>query len=395
MATIVEISQIGKMRIREDGTLIPRGKQEMLPTNHLPEGFSPHLAQEIKRAGGWEGPIGRQFIRHGKLEDQFFTGAESETDPLLEQTHMVAPRMIHKYKDRVLWELTLNCDSYCRHCFRFNMGTQGSLSIPEIQKGVEYIKQTNEVHEVIMSGGDIFTMPQEHLAYVVGEVARLKREGYISRVRMATRLPFHNPKRFEDWHYKLIEELDRPHVMVHINHFEELWHPDTREVYKRIAYAGGRLKSQSVFLRGVNADLKDGYGLGDQEPVTELIDVGDGSQREVLVSDNSIDEDKTVETIIKTFTAISEAGVDPYYMFQDDPVFWALHFRVPLSQAIRIWGRVRSSKHERSGIVLTARFVVDTPHGRGKIPVPEGESWDVNYNSGFTDYEGIGHDIFY
>ena len=75
----------------------------------------------------------------------------------------------------------------------------------------------------------------------------------------------------------------------------------------------------------------------------------------------------------------------PYYVFQNDPVYWAQHFTVPIHRAITLWQKLRPIL---SGVAATARFVIDTPNGYGKVPVPEGEGWEVNWKRGYRDFHG-------
>ena len=43
-----------------------------------------------------------------------------------------------------------------------------------------------------------------------------------------------------------------------------------------------------------------------------------------------------------------------------------------------------------SGLAATARFVIDAPFGYGKIPIPEGKAWKVDYDS-YIDFRGKKH----
>ncbi|MEK7085469.1 MAG: lysine 2,3-aminomutase, partial [Patescibacteria group bacterium] len=82
-------------------------------------------------------------------------------------------------------------------------------------------------------------------------------------------------------------------------------------------------------------------------------------------------------------------GIRPYYVFQNDPVYWAKHFTVPIKDAIKIWGNLRA---RLSGVAATARFVIDVPYGYGKIPIPEGNAWNVDYDQ-FFDFKGTKHKL--
>ena len=133
--------------------------------------------------------------------------------------------------------------------------------------------------------------------------------------------------------------------MVHVNHPFELT-KETLDVFfnfRKIAMA--TVCSQSVLLKGVN---------------------------------------DSVDTLYMLFTTLTNNGIRPYYVYQNDPVYWAAHFTVPIKQAIKIWEKLRP---KLSGIAATARFVIDVPFGHGKIPFPEGGAWEVNYKH-YRDFKG-------
>ena len=96
-----------------------------------------------------------------------------------------------------------------------------------------------------------------------------------------------------------------------------------------------------------------------------------------------------VQTLRNLFVKMAKEGIRPYYIYQNDPVYWAEHFTVPFKKAIKIWGKLRP---RLSGVAATARFVIDTPFGFGKIPVPEGDAWEIDLSS-FRDFKGKKHPV--
>ena len=134
--------------------------------------------------------------------------------------------------------------------------------------------------------------------------------------------------------------------MVHINHPAELT-PEALAVLERARRECMATEmSQTVLLKGVN--------------------------------DN-------VDTLYQLFTKLAKNGIRPYYVYQNDDVYWAKHFTVPIHHAIKIWQQLRP---RLSGVAATARFVIDVPKGYGKIPVPEGDAWEVDYDHGYRDFQG-------
>ena len=136
--------------------------------------------------------------------------------------------------------------------------------------------------------------------------------------------------------------------MVHINHSLELT-PEVLEVLNNFRNrSGASVLSQTVFLKGVN---------------------------------------DSVETLYNMFTLMAREGIRPYYVYQNDPVYWAQHFTVAPKKAIAIWEKLRP---RLSGVAATARFVIDTPFGYGKIALPEGGAWEFKLSK-FKDFKGKTH----
>lgn len=352
--------------------LRPRGTRAMLPHGGLPEIFPPYLADLIARTGGPSGPIGRQFVARPELERRFYE--KGMKDPLMEDEHEVAPGLVYKYQSnlknrkgkfiyagRALWTITRHCAAYCRFCTRGREvgipagqegGSRAALShtphllMDQIEKTLAFIENEPGINEIILSGGDPLTINPKILRYVLGRLADLQRIGKLKIVRIGTRVPVHNPLLLRDEHYEAAKQIRNLRLMAHINHPLELTDQTLAVLERFRAEAGAIVMSQSVLLKGVN--------------------------------DN-------VETLYELFTKLATEGVVPYYVFQNDPVYWADHFTVPIKRAIKLWQKLRP---KLSGVAATARFVIDAPKGYGKVTVPEGGSWQVDYDEGYRDFKG-------
>ncbi len=351
-----------------------RGLKAMLPHGGLPEAVSPHLLSLIEKTGGPSGPIGLQFIAQPDQEQKY---TQEGLDPLIEDHHEVAPGLVYKYRGefdedgniithgRVLWTITRFCASYCRFCTRGRevgiapflksqscaaIANKSFLSDEDLETVFKYLKEHREINEVILSGGDPLTTPEPYLTKIITRLAELQSEGQLDIVRIGSRLPVHNPIAIHEWHYELLAKLKNPYLMVHVNHPEELTEETLSVLYNFRKFSMATVCSQTVLLKGVN--------------------------------DNE-------ETLYKLFTKLTKEGIRPYYIFQNDPVYWAKHFTVEIKDAITIWERLRP---RLSGIAATARFVIDVPGGYGKIPLPEGNAWKVDYSSYF-DFKNQKHDL--
>lgn len=358
--------------VQSPAALRPRGTATMLPHGGLPEIFPPYLADLINNTGGPDGPIGRQFVSRPDLEKKYYT--DGMKDPLMEDHHEIAPGLVYKYQSnmngkkqqfpywgRALWTITRHCAAYCRFCTRGRevgmiAGKEGTseaalahtphLLMDQIDETLAFIEKQKGLNEIILSGGDPMTVNPKILHYVLGKLGDLQKKGKLSIVRIGTRVPVHNPLLLRDDHFIAVNQLHNPRIMVHINHPLELT-PQTLGVLERFRReCGGIVMSQSVLLAGVN---------------------------------------DSPQVLYELFTKLAGEGIVPYYVFQNDAVYWAKHFTVPIRKAIKIWQELRP---KLSGVAATARFVIDVANGYGKITVPEGDGWEVDYDKGFRDFQG-------
>jgi lysine 2,3-aminomutase len=243
-------------------------------------------------------------------------------DPLAELPYEVAPRCIHRYRDRVLILVTGACALYCRHCFRrrFTADGAGGLTMGERQEIVRYVREHTEVHEVILSGGDPLMLGDAALGALLADLRSIRPELVL---RISSRMPVVLPSRLDDALVALLASYRPLWLIIQVNHPLEL-SPGFRAVAAKASAAGIPLLSQTVLLRSVNDDL---------------------------------------EVLKELFYGLIEAGVKPYYLFQGDLVPGTSHLRTSLDASLELYRRLQ---RELSGLALPV-FAVDLPGGGGKI----------------------------
>lgn len=365
----------------------PRGLKMMLPHGGLPEMISPYMLDLIEKTGGRTGPIGLQFIAQPEKEKRNhmikkeLPACKNSLDPLNEDIHEIAPGVIYKYRGkinrkgqvtqygRILWTITRLCSTYCRFCtrgrevglpaninfkaknryhFSAAIANKFFLSDSDIQRALQLLKTRPEINEVILSGGDPLTCPEPYLTKIINGLVQLQKDNYIDIIRIGTRLPVHNPMAIKNWHYSLLSKIKNPYIMLHINHPAELTLQTKTVLYNFRKIAMASILSQTVFLRGVN--------------------------------DNA-------DTLQELFINLTKEGIRPYYLLNNDHVYWARHFSVSIKKAVKIWSKLRP---RLSGIVDTAKFIIDVADGHGKITIPEGNFWDFDLNY-FRDFKKKKH----
>ncbi|MBX4260667.1 lysine 2,3-aminomutase [Clostridium estertheticum] len=248
-------------------------------------------------------------------------------DPLHEDTDSPVPGLTHRYPDRVLLLITDMCSMYCRHCTRRRFAGQNDNSMPidKIDKAIEYIRNTVQVRDVLLSGGDALLVTDDKLEYII---KKLREIPHVEIIRIGSRVPVVLPQRITP---KLVDMLKKYHPIwlnTHFNHPNEITQ-EAKLACERLANAGIPLGNQSVLLRGVNDCSNIMMQL-----VHELVKI----------------------------------RVRPYYIYQCDLSMGLEHFRTPVSKGIEI---IEGLRGHTSGFCVPT-FVVDAPGGGGKIPVMPG-----------------------
>jgi len=298
--------------------------------------LSPYLEKLTRKCPA----IYRQFVptkNEGQDETSTFD------DPLVEEQHTVTRGLIHKYGNRALILLTMNCAAYCRFCTRRRKVSdieKGRLSDQDIENMVKYVKAHPEIKELLFSGGDPSTVPVL-LKKVLQKFVKLPQ---IKIIRVASRLPVSNPAMVNKQLLDALKVVKKQplYLMVHFEHPAEIT-PEAIKAVKKLQKVATMLLNQSIFLKGVNDD---------------------------------------VEILSELFSRLVEIGIKPYYLYRCDPVKGAEGFIVPFKREVEIFTELRK---RLSGLAVPA-YVIDAPNGAGKIPAPL-NFWNFDYEN-YRDFNG-------
>jgi len=270
---------------------------------------------------------------------------EDMLDPLHEDVDSPVPGLTHRYPDRVLFLVTDQCSMYCRHCTRRRMAgeTDRPCSQAEIDEMIAYVRDTREVRDVLLSGGDPMTLTTDRLEYVV---ARLHEIPHVEIIRYGTNVPVVMPQRVTDELLDMLKKYQPVWINTHFNHPKEIT-TESRRALGRLADAGFVLGNQSVLLKGIN-DCP--YIM--KELVQRLV----------------------------------QNRVRPYYLYQCDLSRGISHFRTSIGKGVEIIEHLRG---HTSGFAVP-QFIVDVPGGCGKTPV--NPCYVLSRNERmviFRNYEGV------
>lgn len=266
-------------------------------------------------------PIRLQVIPRG---GEMKVAAEELLDPVGEEGSMVAPGLVHRYPDRVLFLITDRCASYCRYCTRSRLvsNAQDYNFHPELEAGLKYIEEHSEIRDVLLSGGDPLLLSDSKLDLLLGRLRQIK---HVEFIRIGSRVPTFLPQRITAEFCEVIRKHGPIWFSVHLNHPRECTH-ELREACERLAYAGSPLGNQSVLLKGVNDDVA------------------------------------VMKSLVHRLLMMR---VRPYYLYQCDLITGSAHFRVEVEKGIEI---IEGLRGHTTGYAVP-QYVIDAPGGGGKIPV--------------------------
>lgn len=266
-------------------------------------------------------------------------------DPLHEDKDSPVKGITHRYPDRVLFLVSNCCAMYCRHCTRKRkVGDVDSVPTKdELLKGLEYIKNTPHVRDVLLSGGDPFLLSDEYLDWILSELSKIP---HVEVIRIGTRTPVVLPYRITDELINVLKKYRNIWLNTHFNHPKELTGA-SRRALRKLADIGIPLGNQSVLLRDIN------------------------------------DCPRIMKKLVHKLVA---ERVRPYYLYQCDMSEGLEHFRTNVGKGIEI---MESLRGHTSGFAIPT-YVVDAPGGGGKIPIMPNYliSWSTNKII-LRNYEGV------
>jgi len=314
-------------------------------TNSLPLRITPYYASLLDPRNPMQ-PLRRTMV---PVIDEYIISEGESSDPLSEEQTSPVPNIVHRYPDRVLFLVTGFCSSYCRYCTRSHIVANDQKIVSGYKawdEAVDYIRNHPEIRDVILSGGDILTLTDVHIEYLL---EKLRAIPHVQIIRIGTKVPAVLPQRITPQLLSVIKKYHPIYMSLHFTHPDEIT-PEVSLACNMLADAGIPLGSQTVLLKGVNDD---------------------------------------VQTMTQLMHALLKIRVRPYYIYQCDPILGSRHFRTSVKKGLEI---IKGMRGYTSGYAIPS-FVVDAPGGGGKIPLlPDYvHSWEEGDKLIFKNYKGDLH----
>jgi KamA family protein len=212
----------------------------------------------------------------------------------------------------------------CRYCTRRRMvgKKEKALTWADFANAVAYIKEHEEIRDVLISGGDPLLLENERLEKILKALYAIQ---HVEILRIGTKAPIVMPQRITSSLCRMLQRYHPLFISINIVHPKEIT-PEVKLACDKLTRAGIPLGSQTVLLKGVN---------------------------------------DTPEIMKKLMHEILKIRVRPYYIYQCDLVKGLEHFRTPIDTGIEIMDKLRGWT---TGYAVPT-YVVDAAGGGGKIPV--------------------------
>lgn len=249
---------------------------------------------------------------------------KGSADPMGEEFTNPADCITRRYADRLIINVTNQCGMYCRHCQRRrNIGEFDQPARREaLENALQYIRETKEIRDVLITGGDPLTLSDDYLDWLLGELDAID---HVEIKRIGTRMPITIPQRVTAEFCNMLRKHHPIFVNVQCNHPLEL-SPDVRAALARLADAGIPLGNQAVLLKEINDDM---------------------------------------HVMKKLNQDLLKCRVKPYYIFHAKDVIGTEHFRTSVDAGIEIMEHLVGYT---SGMARPT-FIINAPDGYGKTPM--------------------------
>lgn len=245
-------------------------------------------------------------------------------DPSAEENTNPIGKIVRRYPNRVIINITNCCASYCRHCQRKrNISSYDHMiSQIDLEASIQYIKDNSEINDVLITGGDAFTLSDEKLEYVL---LTLRQISHVDIIRIGSRMLVNLPQRITEHLVTTLKKYAPIYLNTQFNHPLEIT-PDSTHACQQLADAGIILGNQMVLLKGINDDSHTVYKLNQQ---------------------------------------LLKLRVRPYYIFHAKNVKGTMHFQTSIEKGIEIISYLQGNA---SGLAIP-RYIISAPNGLGKIPI--------------------------
>ena len=308
-------------------------------------GISPYYASLIDPADS-NCPVRKQAIPSVK---EHLDTSEIK-DPMIIKYNSPAPLISRLYPDRLIINVTNMCSMFCRHCLRRkDIGGKDLIySHSQLRGALDYIRENEEIRDVLLTGGDALALSDDQLDWILTELDKIP---HVEIKRLGSRMPCVLPQRITPELCRMLERHDPVYLNTQYNHPKEIT-TDAKKAVDMLTKAGVVVRDQTVLLKGINNDPH------------------------------------VMKVLMHEMLRIKVA---PYYIFNCKKVEGIRHFRTSIQEGLNIMEHLRGYT---SGMAVPT-YIITAPEGRGKTPIAPQYVLNTNFDGEVLIRTWGGHVLCY
>ena len=231
---------------------------ELAQKHKVPFGITPYYLSlmDYEAGQGRDDAIRAQVIpslKYIQKLEEFKAHDETSMDFMLERDTSPMEGITRRYPHIVILKPVLTCPQICVYCQRNweieDVNSRAAiLPKPILENAIEWIAQTPEINEVLITGGDPFILSNDRIESLLYKLSRID---HIQRIRIGTRTPVTLPQRITD---ALVKDINHFHIpgkreiliVTHFEHPSEITH-NSMEAIQRFRQYGMEVYNQLVY----------------------------------------------------------------------------------------------------------------------------------------------------
>jgi len=156
-----------------------------------------------------------------------------------------------RYPQIVILKPVDTCPQICVYCQRnweIKGMSESKSSRKAVSKGLDWIRNNENISEVLVTGGDPLILKDDYLDHILSELSKIE---HVERIRIGTRVLVSMPMRIHSSFVNILKKYHKPGrrevcIITHFEHVAEIT-PDVIKAVSKIRNAGISIYNQQVF----------------------------------------------------------------------------------------------------------------------------------------------------
>ncbi|MFC1863236.1 KamA family radical SAM protein, partial [Thermodesulfobacteriota bacterium] len=230
----------------------------MARKNKIPFGITPHYLSLMDYGATRERDYALRAqvipsLHYVESLKEFRGNAETSMDFMLERDTSPIDGITRRYPMIAILKPVTTCPQICVYCQRNweiedVYSKNAVLSVTKIEKAMQWIEDTPEINEILITGGDPFILSNSRIEKLLSRLSHIR---HIQRIRIGTRTLVTLPQRITE---SLVNIIDHYHIpgkreIMIVSHFEHPYEitPQSMKAVQRFRTKGMDVYNQLVY----------------------------------------------------------------------------------------------------------------------------------------------------